>query len=152
MYDRMQEKELRYNPTSMKTSARFRFAAVGMALFCMLFMQIAMASYVCPALLTSGGGAPGAMSMGVGMDMADCANADHAQPTLCHVHADGGAAKLSLDNPELPPVPPFVPAQLTLTVQNIDLASFSAVMPPASLLPTRANAPPIAIRHCCFRI
>ena len=74
------------------------------------------------------------------------------QPALCHAHAFGDAAKQSLDKSELPAVQPFVPAGMVLELPVVDAAFIPTTAPRTTLFLTRATAPPIAIRHCCFRI
>lgn len=136
------------NPRILMNHFRqFRFLAALTALFCMLFMQLAVASCACPNTRMAPDGASAALSQMSGcMDM----DMDMAQPGLCH--AQDQAGKQSLDKAELPQVQPFVAAVLMPASIFID-----ATYPPlpvqaqASLL-TRAPAPPLSIRNCCFRI
>jgi len=108
------------------------------ALFSMLFMQLAVASYACPS---------------AGMPVANgspCAGMDPAQPSLCKAKAANLAAKQSLDKPDLPPILPFVAADLAGTVVADAWAPESAdrVVAPPSL--ARSLSPPHSIEHCCF--
>ncbi len=109
------------------------------ALFSMLFMQLAVASYACPSA-----GKPVASG-------AQCAGMDPAQPSLCKAKAANLAAKQALDKPDLPPVLPFVAADLAGTVVAAAWApdtGESAAVPPDL---ARSLAPPHSIEHCCFR-
>lgn len=141
--------KLSYNPQHMKRSRPFRSIAAIIALFSMLFMQLAMASYACPGM----GETTTVVSMAdKAQSMSNCHGMDMNQPILCHVHAHDQAGKQSLDKPELPAVSPFLPAGLMLT---LDVAEEMAIQHPVfhgSPLLSRATAPPISIRNCCFRI
>lgn len=123
----------------MKIRRSSRIVAALVALFSLLFMQLAVASYSCPAggELTATG--------------ANCAGMDSSQPSLCKAKAVNQAAKQSLDKPDLPAVLPFVPVELAglvLTVDWTPLATDGAATPPEW---GRRIAPPITIQHCCFR-
>ncbi|MES2153029.1 MAG: hypothetical protein V4508_24895 [Pseudomonadota bacterium] len=112
-----------------------------LTLFCMLYMQLAMAAYVCP-----GQGAPAATAM------ADCVDMDMTQPALCHAHMQNEGAKQSLDKAATPDVAPFIASALAASIDLIERALVPhAGGAPAPVL-ARSTAPPIAIRHCCFRI
>ena len=132
----------------MKLSGPSRCVAAFIALFSMLFMQLAVAGYACPELNIGLTGKPVAMSADAG-SMPGCAGMDAAQPSLCHAHAQAG--KQSLDKPELPQVQSFV-AALTLVFDDIEPAYSTIAAQPDSVLLTRSSAPPLSIRNCCFRI
>lgn len=135
----------------MKSSRSSRFIGACIALVSMLFMQLAIAGYVCPSVTVGQPAAATAMPMTLdAQSMPGCDKMDAAQPSLCH--ADAHAQQQSLDKQELPAVQPFIPAMLTLVFQNIDLSNRSVVSQPATVLLTRATAPPLSIRNCCFRI
>lgn len=119
-----------------------------LALFSILFMQSAVASYVCPGegqLLASS-------IVPVTMDetMGDCAGMDMEQPSLCHAYSQ--SADHSLDKPGTPPVLPFIPATLVTDLAELGLGGLRASMYAGRPVLARATAPPISIRHCCFRI
>ncbi|WP_426162300.1 hypothetical protein [Pseudoduganella sp. R-34] len=123
----------------MKFRRTSRIVAAVVALFSMLFMQLAVASYACPTA-----GNPVATG-------AQCAGMDPAQPSLCKAKASNLAAKQSLDKPDLPPVLPFIAADLAGTVVADAWAlesSEGAAAPPDM---TRSLSPPHSIEHCCFR-
>lgn len=132
----------------MKLSRSSRLVAALVALFSILFMQLAVASYACPSLGAGHGSqAMAAMPM---EDMAGCHDMDPEQPSLCHAY--GQAGDQSLDKPAVPPLQPFLAVGFGLPVTALD-----ASLPPDFALPrttflTHATAPPLAIRNCCFRI
>lgn len=133
----------------MKLSRPSRFIAAFIALFSMLFMQLAVAGYACPELNIGLVSQSVAMSADAG-SMPGCEDMDQEQPSLCHAHAQAG--KQSLDKPELPHVQSFVAAALTLVFRDIAPAYSPLAAQPDSVLLTRSTAPPLAIRNCCFRI
>jgi hypothetical protein len=122
----------------MRPARSSRYVIALLALFSMLFMQMAVASYVCPMLTTEPMAA-----------MTDCAGMEMEQPVLCIDQAH--AIKQSADKPESPPVQPFIAAGLILTLCPVEANSQAASMPSRSAL-LRTTAPPLPILHCCFRI
>ena len=125
----------------MKLSRPSRFAAALVALFSILFMQLAVAGYVCPDSASAYSGHQG---------MSNCEGMDAKQPGLCHAHAHPGDQ--SLDKSGLPPVQPFVAAALTLVFRNIQAVHHSTAIQLDPPLLTRTTVPPLSIRNCCFRI
>lgn len=133
----------------MKPSRPSRFIAAFIALVSMLFMQFAVASYACPDIET--GGDVLAMSAGIAHpDMPGCAGRDMAQPNLCDAHDKVGSQ--SLDKPQLPQIQPFIAIGSVLAWSTLDAAYRPATAQPEASLLTRATAPPLSIRNCCFRI
>ncbi len=136
----------------MKLPRHLRFLTALIALVGMLFAQLAVAGYSCPA--HQAGITSEAAMAPVNSDdqrMPGCEQMDKELPSLCHAHAQG--ANQSLDKPELPPLPPFSAAALTLVVTHIAMSDFSVDhFPQSSPLLARITAPPLSIRHCCFRI
>jgi len=124
----------------MKPFIRSRVLVACFALFCMLFMQLAVASYSCP------------MEIHAVQAMPDCQGMDMPQPTLCHTHATGEAVKQSLDKFELPQLQPFISAQLVQEIQRSDFSFTASVRAPVAPLLNRSTSPPVSILHCCFRI
>lgn len=134
----------------MTLSAPSRIIAVALAIFSMLFMQLALAAYVCPGV-TQGEMPMTAASVAMN-DMPGCDGMDLEQPSLCHAHALDQASKQSLDKPELPLVTPFVAStlvQMLTPVPVLFVPNYPAMTTQLSLY---SSAPPIAILHCCFRI
>ena len=120
----------------MSMRRRTRLITVMFALCSLLFMQLAVARYVCPSTVTSGDQSDMAMAM------------DAAQPALCHAHCL--ADQQSFDKYELPaPIAiSAMPANFRLSVV---VPEFSGVALQAPHL-MHPSAPPVAIRNCCFRI
>ncbi len=135
----------------MHSFRRFRKTAAFIALFAMLFMQLALASYVCPdePLGTETAAVP-AHVVAEYEAMPGCVEVDMEQPGLCHAHAQVG--NQSMDKPDVPQIQPFVAHGFTQKLLTVDVFR-STTNPgfPASLI-ARATAPPLSIRNCCFRI
>lgn len=135
----------------MKNFRQSNIAAAFVALFSVLFMQFAVATYTCPTLKT------GPSSYAIGMTaeesahgMAGCHGVDLENANLCQ--AESQKVKISLDKPDLPNVPVFAVAQLQTEVMPLVLLTPSdSALSKAELL-TRATSPSLSIRHCCFRI
>ena len=125
---------------------RHRLITVFVALFSLLFMQVAMARYVCPVSIKSG--AEVGMTMAQGMPCAETMAVDEAQPAICHAHCE--AEMLSLDKYELP-APIDISAMTASFRLAVVIPQFSRVALQAPHL-KHATAPPLAIRNCCFRI
>lgn len=120
------------------------------AMFGMLFMQLAMAGYVCPQLEPMTAERMTPVMVAEDATMLPCHEMDQEEPNLCSAHAQEG--NQSLDKPELPSVQQFVAATLTGIVMPVETSQFTtAVALEDAFLLTRATAPPLAIQHCCFR-
>ncbi len=137
----------------MKLSRPSRLVAVFIALFSMLFMQLALASYACPGMMMGSSQNSAQVSPSIdNTSMPGCEGMDKEQPGLCHAHAQNEWSKQSLDKPSMPDVQAFTPAGMVLV---LEVADFSTAIPQtatASRLLSHQTAPPISIRHCCFRI
>jgi hypothetical protein len=116
-----------------------------LAIASMLFMELAVAAYACPGLQAS---SAVATQTAADVDPA-CAGMDMADPALCHGHCHSAAQ--SLDKPAPPSVPPASCASLPVVFAAPLPMAAGAAGEPESLL-SRSTAPPLAIRHCCFRI
>jgi hypothetical protein len=132
----------------MTRNRRHRLITVLFALVSLLFMQLAVAGYVCPG---SGSKIAEAAAMAeAGMPCAESMplSADDQQPNLCHAHCQAG--QQSADKHELPsPVAlGALPADFSLQVA---LPVFSEAPLQAPHL-QRTTAPPVSIRNCCFRL
>lgn len=134
----------------MKSSRRHNLVAALLALFSMLFMQHAVATYACPAWEQGMAGQSAMATSMDSLDMADCAGTDPEQPNLCHAYEN--QHRQSLDKPDIPGIQPFSAAKVVLYATPLILVT----SPVPSLLDTdsltRITSPPLAIRHCCFRI
>lgn len=136
----------------MKMTRPLRFLTALIALLGMLFAQLAVAGYACPAHQAGIATESVMVLASVGNQaMPGCEQMDSDQPSLCHAHAQG--ASQSLDKPELPNLLPFSAAALTLVVLHITVPDVSVGnLPRSSPLLARVTAPPLSIRNCCFRI
>lgn len=130
----------------MKLRQSSRSLAAILALCCMLFTQLALASYACPSWTPSPdvaiqAGAQAAHQAGA------CDGMDLEQPSLCA--AQDQDSDQSLDKPASPPVPPFVPVSLAALLAPPGVSIPPVGAPPSML--ARPTAPPLSIRLCCFR-
>ena len=135
-------------PSRMSSRRRSRLFIVRIVLLSLLFMQLAAASYSCPGAASK---VPEMAEMTqAGMPCAEVmANAmDDWQLGLCHAHCL--AEQQSADKYQVPAAvaqsdlgPGFIPPR----VISVPLCA-----PLQAPLLTRTTAPPIAVRHCCFRI
>lgn len=129
----------------MKVPRTVRLVAAIITMFSLLFAQLAVAAYECPDLTVS------AMSVKATQNaMPGCTDMDMAQANLCQAHC--ASAHQSLDTPAAPHVAAFVSCGLVAVLAEADNASSTAPPPASSTLLTRTTSPPLAIRHCCFRI
>lgn len=142
-----------YIAANMKRSGLSRFVTAIIALLSMLFMQLALASYACPDYVKKGPEQQElVMSTQAAMPSMDaCMKADPSQPSLCNAHGQQ-VDRYSLDKPQNPPVQAFAPAGWALPLHPIGLGDRATPNPLQTGALSRATAPPVAIRHCCFRI
>lgn len=134
----------------MKLSQPTRVIAAIIMLFSLLFSQLAVSAYACPLLnkpqtvdavgMTNMTNMPGCTDMGM----------DKSSPALCAAHCDTGHQ--SADTSGTPAIQPFVPCGLEIVLPRIERFSRSLGFSLESVPLTRTTAPPLAIRHCCFRI
>ena len=130
----------------MNYPRRIRLVSAVVALLSLLFMQVALAVYACPNLIPA---QKAPMLDRSGQPMANCPEADKQSPALCY--ADAHKQTPSLDKPDAPSVMPFVPTGFALPLLwPEDRAAMPA--PPLVFLHASGTSPPIAIRHCCFRL
>lgn len=137
----------------MRLSRQSRVFAAMLALVSILFTQLAVAGYLCPSMQIAHDmellAASTAMTDHHGMS--GCKEMDTTdQSVTCHQHNQTG--NQSLDKPEVPNVSPFIATMLVQTVSRFDRPAQFVNPPVADLLLTRATAPPLSIRNCCFRI
>ncbi|HEX8954806.1 MAG TPA: hypothetical protein VF798_00945 [Burkholderiaceae bacterium] len=140
------KRHLRTNNKAMSRFRSFRFLTALIVLAGMLFAQLAVASYRCPGMTMETATA----SSAGGQSMANCAGMDRAQPGLCSASAQ--KEPQSLGRPDSPQVPPFALIGLALAIPSLDAAIPRLSFVPQSVSLSSANGPPLAIRHCCFRI
>ena len=130
----------------MRHPRRTRLLSAIVALISLLFMQLAVAAYACPNLVPA---RSTPMLDSAGKPMVNCPEVDRQSPTLCHAHAHKQTP--SLDKPDAPTVMPFVATGIALPVLWPDHGA-AASNPPLVFLHASGTSPPIAIRHCCFRL
>jgi hypothetical protein len=133
----------------MKLSFSTRIFAVVLAISSMLFMQLALAAYVCPGTSPSGATM---IASSANMEMPGCDGMDMEQVALCHAHAQDQGSKQTLDKADLPAVTPFIASQLIQTLVPALIFSPAHYSAYAIQYPSHSPAPPLAILHCCFRI
>lgn len=132
----------------MTRNRRTRLITVLFALISLLFMQLAVAGYVCPG--SESKIAEAAAMAEVGMPCAESMplSMDDQQPNLCHAHCQVGHQSADKYQP---------PAPVALGTFPADFSSQAAI-PVFSEAPLQAphlqrtTAPPVAIRNCCFRL
>jgi hypothetical protein len=123
-------------------TARRRRRIAWVALFGLLFQQLAMAAYVCP-IETRG------VLATASADLPPCHQQDNADRARCHEH--GHPLAQSSDHAPAPTVPPaLVPAatwsrETAATPDPIADAERSEVL-------ARAAAPPVTVRDCTFQL
>ena len=130
---------------AMKLSRPQRLITALMMLFSLLFAQLTVAAYACPVDASSHRAAVGGMA-----NMPGCTGMDKSAPALCSAHCD--KVHQSADTASAPAVHAFVPCSLELVLPRADRTA----LPPGAAIETlplsRATSPPLAIRHCCFRL
>ena len=123
-----------------------------LALASMLFMQLAVAGYVCPNMQITR--AMGAIALQAAVidhaEMAGCEELESGPPAQCKAQAQIG--QQSLDKQDPPRVSSFVALPLMLTIASPDRAYQTPITGREGALLTRTTAPPLLIQNCCFRI
>jgi hypothetical protein len=129
----------------MTLARKHRLLTVILSLWALLFAQVALAGYVCPA---SGKAVQVAAMAEAGMPCAETMSKamDDEQPGLCHAHCQ--SSQQASDTYQAPHLATLAELGAVLTVEP---AQPRANVPRRA--PPRPNAsPPLAIAHCCFRI
>lgn len=131
----------------MRPVLRYRLITVLLALWALLLSQAALAAYACPSTekavevaQMAEAAMPCAESMALVMDQ--------EQPALCHAHCD--ATQLSFDHYQIPALANLAQMGVVLTLAPIGQASVLHEL--HDPLMRRNAGPPLAVRHCCFRI
>jgi hypothetical protein len=131
----------------MSYPRRLRYLTAVVAVFSLLFMQLAVAAYACPKLEAP---QKAVMLDASGQPMANCPQADPQSPSLCEAHSN--QLPQSLEKPPAPSVQPFMASGLAVYILPPDSLIPAEQPIPASFLHAAGAAPPLAIRHCCFRL
>jgi hypothetical protein len=127
---------------------RHRLTTVLFALVSLLFMQLAVAGYVCPTGVAAG--AKSTMTMAhAGMPCAESMPTmmDDAQPGLCQAHCQQDHQSADTYTVPVLPVLPTVAHDFAQQTAS-SLTQGAPVQAPLLL---RTTAPPLAVRNCCFR-
>ncbi len=130
-----------------------RVRLIGILSMALLFSQLAVAAYACPAMKSSPAneavamaGMPCAEMMAAGVDL------DPEQPLLCMQHCQFGSTAHVVDHV----LPAFAPATAlpALFTVSLDEGPSPALSSMAEQERERHRPPPLAhsIAHCCFRI
>lgn len=137
----------------MRFHRHSRFVAALIALFSVLFMQLAVAAYACPTIATTPAtSAHAGLANADGHEqMAGCDGmVDPDQPALCFAHAQEGSQ--SLYKPPVPDVQPAVVVALVRVIADAGIVFRPETTPAQAPWLMRASDPPLSIRNCCFRI
>ncbi|MDP3229114.1 MAG: hypothetical protein Q8N13_14170 [Acidovorax sp.] len=132
----------------MTRNRRHRLITVLFALFSLLFMQLAVASYACPGAESKVAAISAMAEAGMPCAQSMTVNMDEEQPNLCKAHCQAG--QQVADKYELP-----APVALTALPPDFLMPVVAPVLQGAPMQAPhlmRTTAPPVAIRHCCFRL
>ena len=132
----------------MSSRRHNRLFTVLIAVVSLLFMQFAVAAYSCPGAASKAAEIAAMVQANLPCAQAMSNAMDEQQPSLCHAHCQ--AEHQSADKYQVP-----APAALTDLGTGFIPPRLIPVPPGAPLqasLLTRTTAPPLAVRHCCFRI
>ena len=135
----------------MPSTRRTRFATALIVLVSLLFMQLAVAAYVCPGALQklAGAAAISKVAMPCADGMAQNMEMDNTQPNLCKAYCEVG--QQSADTYQVSSL-----ASVLATSGFFVEPALASRVPPGLFLQTpllkRTTAPPLAVRNCCFRI
>lgn len=132
----------------MTRNRRHRLITVLFALFSLLFMQLAVASYACPGTASKAAEISAMAEAGMPCAQSMTVNMDEDQPNLCKAHCQAGhqvADKYQLPAPVALPalLPGFLIPVVAPVLQEAPMQAPHLV---------RTTAPPVSIRHCCFRL
>lgn len=138
---------------TMRFTRHSRFVTALVALFSVLFMQLAVAAYACPTIKATPEIAShdGWASADSHREMSGCeGGVDLEQPALCFAYSQEGGQ--SLYKPQVPDVQPAVVIDIVRQVVDASLVFLPDSTYAQAPWLMRASAPPISIRNCCFRI
>lgn len=140
----------------VRTSQRIRVRLIGFLSMAVLFAQLAVAAYICPAMGERPGTESAGMAAMAGMPCAEMMAADAAidseHPTLCMQHCQFGSTAHAVDQGS----PAFVAVTALPVVFEVsaNTAADKTLNAWARVERLRDRPPPLAhsIAHCCFRI
>lgn len=122
-----------------------KMVVAAITLFSMLFMQLAVASYICPMETIEY-----AQHSVSAPDTTACHDMDPVDPILCHLYQQSD--NQSSAQVPVPPLLAFVPVGFGLPLSPHELTVPSSIQTPEPAFLASATAPPVSIRYCCFRI
>ncbi len=125
---------------------RHRLITVLCALFSLLFMQLAVAGYVCP--VDAKVAEADVMAEAAMPCAGEMTKVDAEQPGLCHAHCQ--SAQQTVEKAQTPTPAVAVATGFTYTIEPVRPSLPRQPAQAPSLM--RSTAPPIAVRNCCFRI
>jgi hypothetical protein len=119
-----------------------RKLAACIGLSALVFAQLAVSAYACPAL---------AQTMEAAQQAATppCHDMDMDQPALCQSHCQDGQQNVN-DLQLLSALSGFVPGFIVTIIDSA--AQMLQQVRPASPSLLHSTSPPLSIRNCCFRI
>ena len=132
----------------MPWNRRSRLRTALFALISLLFMQLALANYVCPGVASSVAEAATMAEAGMPCAQSMALSMDDAQPNLCQAHCQAGQQSADKYEPLAPLLMADLPADFRLPA--LVTMVFGAPRNAPDLM--RSTAPPVAIRNCCFRL
>lgn len=128
-------------------NTRIRAIAALVAVFGLLFAQLAVAAYACPMI---GGGGQSLQSQSPTQDGAcDGMPMDAAGSGLCHAHCHLGDVSADKTSPA---VPDQTSTFVVITPGGLHQAVATLAPGEQRSILARATAPPLAVRHCCLRL
>ena len=132
----------------MPSNRRTRLTTAIFALISLLFMQLAVAGYICPGAASKVAGVAAMADSSMPCAESMTLNSDEVQPNLCQAHCQAG--QQTADRYELPP-PVAISAQPAdfILPAMVPLLSGAPLQVPHLM---RTTAPPVAISNCCFRL
>lgn len=131
----------------MHFARRTRLITLLIAVWAILFGQIALAGYSCPGTAKV---AEVVQMAEAGMPCAETMSRvmDDERPGLCHAHCQ--TAPSSADSYQPPVLASLLQLGPVLTLASLE-APRHALPPPTADSAPRESEPPITIRNCCFR-
>ncbi len=138
---------------SVTFQRRLRVRLIGLLSIALLFSQLAVAAYACPAVSgTSGPEAAAMAGMPCAQMMAAGGDLDPEQPMLCMQHCQFGSTTHVVEH-VVPAFPPMTALPALFTV-SLDEGLDTVLGSLAEQERERHRPPSLAhtIAHCCFRI
>ena len=132
----------------MSLRRRNRLFTVLIALVSLLSMQFALAAYVCPGVVSKVAVLTQMQQTAIPCAETIAGAMDSLQAGLCHAHCQ--AEHQSADKYQVPAA--AMPIHTGADFITLRLVPVPPGAPLQAPLLTRTTAPPVAVRHCCFRI